>query len=85
MWWVGSLCSALSCFSKLWRTAQTLPTPFSDCASWWSGLGANPQEELNVGIGALAGSTIMLLTVPWALSVLGGRVSLDERGQPTYK
>lgn len=27
------------------------------------------QEELNVGVGTLAGSTIMLLTVPWAVGV----------------
>lgn len=32
-----------------------------------------------------AGSTIMLLTIPWGLSVLGGRVSLDSKGQPMYK
>jgi hypothetical protein len=55
------------------------------CGCLCAGLGANPQEELNVGIGALAGSTIMLLTIPWGLSVLGGRVSLDARGNPTYK
>ncbi|RYH27768.1 hypothetical protein EON65_13220 [archaeon] len=34
-------------------------------------------EQLNVGVGALAGSTIMLLTVPWFLSILGGRVNID--------
>lgn len=33
----------------------------------------------------VAGSTIMLLTIPWGLSVLGGRVSLDSKGQPMYK
>ena len=31
----------------------------------FSGLGDNAQEELDVGIGALAGSTIMLLTIPY--------------------
>jgi len=48
-------------------------------------MGPNAQEELNVGVGALAGSTIMLLTVPWFLSILGGRVNLDQRGEPRYK
>lgn len=45
----------------------------------FSGLGniAQAQETLSVGVGALAGSTIMLLTVPWALSVFGGRVNID--------
>ena len=46
----------------------------------FSGLGPDAQEELSVGVGALAGSTIMLLTVPWALSVFAGRVSLDDQG-----
>jgi Ca2+/Na+ antiporter len=43
---------------------------------------AEAQETLQVGVGALAGSTIMLLTVPFALSIFGGRVDLLE---PDYK
>lgn len=31
----------------------------------FSGMGDDAQDELSVGVGALAGSTIMLLTVPW--------------------
>ena len=52
----------------------------------FSGLGSleDAQETLSVGVGALAGSTIMLLTVPWALSVYGGRVDLVD-GNPGYK
>lgn len=50
----------------------------------FSGMSANPQETVAVGVGALAGSTIMLLTVPWFLSVLGGRVELNKRGLPEY-
>ena len=52
----------------------------------FSGLGdkAKAQESLSVGVGALAGSTIMLLTVPWGLSILAGRVNI-VRGQCTYK
>lgn len=44
----------------------------------FSGLGDinKAQETLSVGVGALAGSTIMLLTIPFALSVYGGRVDL---------
>lgn len=52
----------------------------------FSGMGENAQEELTIGVGALAGSTIMLLTIPWFLSVVGGRVHLDPAtGQALYK
>lgn len=52
----------------------------------FSGLGPIEvaQESLSVGIGALAGSTIMLLTIPWALSVFVGRVDIKE-GKLCYK
>lgn len=52
----------------------------------FSGLGSIEvaQESLSVGIGALAGSTIMLLTVPWALSVVAGRVDIVN-GKPNYR
>jgi len=45
-----------------------------------SGLGpiAQAQQQLNVGIGTLAGSTIMLLTVPWVGCVFLGRCDIDE-------
>lgn len=48
-----------------------------------SGLGSieEAQEQLNVGIGTLAGSTIMLLTVPWAASTFIARCDLDSNGQ----
>jgi len=49
-----------------------------------SGLGPDAQQQLKVGIGALAGSTIMLLTLPWVLAVYAGRVSIKE-GKPQYK
>jgi len=43
------------------------------------------QENVAVGVGALAGSTIMLLTLPWILSIFSGRVD-EEGGQCTgYK
>ena len=42
------------------------------------------QETLSVGVGALAGSTIMLLTVPWAMSIYAGRVDLNGDGKPDY-
>jgi len=53
----------------------------------FSGLGdkSEAQEQLSVGVGALAGSTIMLLTVPWFCSLIAGRVSLDENGVGAYK
>jgi Ca2+/Na+ antiporter len=51
----------------------------------FSGLGpiATVQSQISVGVGALAGSTVMLLTLPWFLSVLGGRVSVAN-GHATY-
>ena len=53
----------------------------------FSGLGdiETAQETLSVGVGALAGSTIMLLTIPWGLSIYGGRVDLDADGVPDYR
>jgi Ca2+/Na+ antiporter len=52
----------------------------------FSGLGdkETAQETLSVGVGALAGSTIMLLTIPWAISVYSGRVDLKDDGTPNY-
>ena len=35
----------------------------------FSGLGPDAAEQLSVGVGALAGSTIMLLTIPWYVIV----------------
>ena len=51
---------------------------------FFSGLGPTAQSQLSVGMGALAGSTIMLLTVPWFLSILAGRVDI-EGGECVYK
>lgn len=51
----------------------------------FSGMGDDAQNQLSVGVGALAGSTIMLLTIPWILSIYGGRVDIDHStGRPTY-
>eukprot|EP00392_Amoebophrya_sp_AT5.2_P003591 g3596.t1 len=41
-----------------------------------SGIGPNASEEIYVGVGTLAGSTVMLLTVAWYVSILGGRVDV---------
>mmetsp|Transcript_13060 Transcript_13060/g.39468 ORF Transcript_13060/g.39468 Transcript_13060/m.39468 type:complete len:557 (-) Transcript_13060:21-1691(-) len=53
----------------------------------FSGLGdlAEVQDQLAVGVGALSGSTIMLLTVPWAIATFGGRVDLDVQGSANYR
>jgi len=54
----------------------------------FSGLGdiEEAQETLSVGVGALAGSSIMLLTVPWALSIYHGRVDFSGPDlTPNYK
>mmetsp|Transcript_87592 Transcript_87592/g.252601 ORF Transcript_87592/g.252601 Transcript_87592/m.252601 type:complete len:576 (-) Transcript_87592:130-1857(-) len=49
-----------------------------------SGLGPDAQNQVSVGVGALAGSTIMLLTLPWGIAIFAGRVTL-KNGVPTYK
>jgi Ca2+/Na+ antiporter len=49
----------------------------------FSGLGPGAQTQLAVGVGALAGSTIMLLTIPWVLSIWAGRVDMVN-GKPQY-
>jgi len=51
---------------------------------FFSGMGPDAQNQLSVGVGALAGSTIMLLTVPWFLSVVAGRVSISPDGSFSY-
>lgn len=53
----------------------------------FSGLGSieEAQQTLSVGVGALAGSTIMLLTIPFAVSVYAGRVDIEEDGSTGYK
>ena len=37
-----------------------------------------------MGVGALAGSTIMLLTVPWSMAILAGRVAIGSDGEARY-
>lgn len=51
----------------------------------FSGIGPNAQETLSIGVGTLAGSTIMLLTIPWALSIIAGRVDIKPNGEANYK
>ena len=52
---------------------------------FFSGMGPGAQDKLSVGVGALAGSSIMLLTIPWFLSILGGRVGIGANGKANYK
>jgi len=49
----------------------------------FSGLGEEAQEEVQVGVGALAGSTVMLLTIPWFIAIYAGRVNIIN-GKPKY-
>jgi len=46
----------------------------------FSGLGPADvvQNEIAVGVGALAGSTVMLLTLPWMIAVIFGRVDYNS-------
>jgi len=45
------------------------------------GTRAEAQTQLSVGVGTLAGSTIMLLTVPWASCLLVGRCDINDVGE----
>merc|ERR1719230_2330754 len=51
----------------------------------FSGLGDDAQTQVTVGVGALAGSTIMLLTLPWFLAMVAGRVNVNDQGVLRYK
>ena len=52
----------------------------------FSGIGPDAQQQLSVGVGTLAGSTIMLLTLPWAMCAVLGRVDLSaDGGSALYK
>lgn len=46
---------------------------------FFSGMGSDAQTQLDTGMGALAGSTVMLLTIPWVLNIVGGAVDLVEK------
>ncbi|XP_028412363.1 sodium/calcium exchanger NCL-like [Dendronephthya gigantea] len=46
-----------------------------------SGLKPDAQNQLSVGMGTLAGSTIMLLTIAWGGSLFLGRCDLDSKGE----
>jgi len=50
----------------------------------FSGLGDDAQNQIAVGVGALAGSTIMLLTIPWFLTIYAGRVPITKNGTCDY-
>jgi len=52
----------------------------------FSGMGKieEAQSQVSVGVGALAGSTVMLLTFPWFLAVNSGAVPLDDEGKAQY-
>jgi len=50
----------------------------------FSGLGPDAQTQVSVGVGALAGSTVMLLTFPWFIAIMYGRVPLNSSGFAVY-
>lgn len=54
-----------------------------------SGLGdpATAQNQISVGMGTLAGSTILLLTIAWGVSIIVGRTDIEEHrdGSKTCK
>eukprot|EP00038_Savillea_parva_P009529 m.184116 g.184116 ORF g.184116 m.184116 type:complete len:645 (+) comp16035_c0_seq1:69-2003(+) len=51
----------------------------------FSGLGSDAKEQIVVGVGALAGSTIMLITVPWFIAVVAGKVPVARASDGTTK
>jgi hypothetical protein len=50
----------------------------------FSGASAHPQEDIASGVGVLAGSTVMLLTLPWVIAILFGGVPIGEDGTLRY-
>jgi len=58
-----------------------LPDAFIIIVSGAFGTVDEARENLAVGVGTLAGSTIMLLTVAWSSSMYVGRCDLDELGE----
>jgi hypothetical protein len=55
------------------------------CIILFSGSGPDAQSQLEVGVGALAGGTIMLLTISWFVSVYKGRVDYDGAAGLSYR
>lgn len=51
----------------------------------FSGLGPDAQVQVSTGVGALAGSTVMLLTFPWFIVNMAGSVPLKDDGTADYK
>jgi hypothetical protein len=54
-------------------------------ASGALGTVAEAQEQLNVGIGALAGSTVMLLTLPWTAVLFAGTETHTQREKERFE
>jgi len=52
----------------------------------FSGLGTpeTVSKQIGVGVGTMAGSTVMLLTMSWFLAIYGGRVNITKSGRCTY-
>lgn len=50
----------------------------------FSGLNGDPQVQISTGVGALAGSTVMLLTFPWFVVNMAGSVPLKADGTADY-
>eukprot|EP00111_Clytia_hemisphaerica_P008436 TCONS_00024625-protein len=46
-----------------------------------SGMGDDAQNKLSIGMGTLAGSTVMLLTIAWSSSLIVSRCSLNKHGE----
>eukprot|EP00873_Tetraselmis_striata_P010900 jgi/Tetstr1/431164/TSEL_020876.t1 len=61
-------------------TLGALPDSLIVIASGMRGTVEEAQQEVTVGLGVLAGSTVGLLTLAWAASLLAGRCDLDEEG-----
>ncbi|KAK9819305.1 hypothetical protein WJX74_003436 [Apatococcus lobatus] len=57
-----------------------LPDAFIIAVSGLGGTQEEAQKQISIGVGTLAGSSIMLLTVAWAGSVLLGRCDLKKDG-----
>lgn len=68
--------------SELSRVAASIIIPIVDTLPialviYFCGLGTVSNTEFQIGTGALVGTSMLLLTIPWGLSVIIGRVDVD--------
>lgn len=91
--WASSLisdgCEGLLFFPSVTGIVGTVVRPFLEAVPvavlvLFSGMGPAAQPQLLIGMGALAGSTAMLITLPWFAAVMYGSVPIGAGGDANY-